>query len=682
MKSLEIFIGLFFVYLVLSTLVTSVSEIIAARFHFKARVLRQTVRRLFADNHDLEDAFFKHPEIQSLIDPKRGKRSKYFRWLKCNATKDTIAPSYLDSEIFTRVAFSVLAGEKPMANSISSFESFLSKWVDQSDLGNKSQRERFANTLGVHIRSAESSILENPQLSERQALKQEIERWYDTGMERSRGIYKRKIQHVVIYTSIAIAVLLNADTIRIVQALSNNEAVLASTVDAALIQISEQSSTSESDLPEKNFQTATRLLEDSAYKLENVGIPLGWDSYELEQLRQPSKPLWFALLGGVFYFFMKAVGLGATAIAASLGAPFWYDILNKLAKIRTSAVPSGTDPGTSASGADGKPSTRKALEGVNPQSSPKSLNRAFADQNESFSIDRAYWLGSCAKSAYLSFSGIEQLLPSWGFRNVTPFGDDQTNTTFGTQGFMATSNDCIVIAFRGTEPSELQDILTDADLRQTPWELTTGQASLSVHKGFLKAYQSVQMDIAELLEKAMQENPDKSIWLTGHSLGAALATLCAADLCARKVPISGLYTFGSPRVGNKGFIAYINQEFSEQIFRFVNEDDPVTEVPHEAFWDYTHIGQLRYLDRFNRIKADRSTWKRVLRKTAFWIDHSNPEASKDEAIASIKAEFKKRGGYHSMDVYIEKISNLSGHKSAMQLSDASRVLNFRRIAQS
>lgn len=666
MKSLEIFIGLFFVYLVLSTLVTSVSEIVAARFHFKAQVLRQTIRRLFAGNRDLEDVFFKHPEIQSLIDPKRAEKGKYFRWLKWSATKDSVAPSYLDSETFTRVAINILMGDLPKANSFGSFESTLSQWVQNSTLGAKPQREQFANTLGTHIRSAESSVIENPKLSETQALKQGICQWYDTAMERSRGIYKRKIQKVVIYTSIVVTAFLNADTIRIVQALSNNEAVLANTVDAALIQTNGPSSTSEPNLSDKNFQTATKLLEDSAYKLENVGIPLGWDSYELEQLQQPSKSVWFAIWGGMIYFFMKAVGLGATAIAASLGAPFWYDILNKLARIRTSAAPVRTDSDTAASGDPA--STQKALERTSPQPPPKSLNQAFADQDESFSLDRAYWLGTCAKSAYLPFRNIKRSLPTLGFRTVTPFGDDEANTTFGTQGFLATSNDCIVIAFRGTEPSELQDILTDVDLRQTPWEVVAGQPPLSVHKGFLKAYESVQTGIAELLDAAMRENPDRSIWLTGHSLGAALATLCTADLCARKIPVSGLYTFGSPRVGDKAFIAYINEEFSEQIFRFVNEDDPVAEVPHEAFWNYSHIGQLRYLDRFNRIETDRSTWKRVIRKTAFWIDLSNPENSKDEAMEAIKTEFKKRGGYHSMDVYIEKISGHTGHKPVELLS--------------
>ncbi|MCX5893209.1 MAG: lipase family protein, partial [Deltaproteobacteria bacterium] len=90
-----------------------------------------------------------------------------------------------------------------------------------------------------------------------------------------------------------------------------------------------------------------------------------------------------------------------------------------------------------------------------------------------------------------------------------------------------------------------------------------------MHRGFQAALDEVWERLHDYLEG--KENARRTVWFTGHSLGAALATLAAS----RYGKVRGLYTFGSPRVGDLDF----KQAFLVPTYRFVNHDDLVTRVP-------------------------------------------------------------------------------------------------------
>jgi triacylglycerol lipase len=115
-------------------------------------------------------------------------------------------------------------------------------------------------------------------------------------------------------------------------------------------------------------------------------------------------------------------------------------------------------------------------------------------------------------------------------RNFAFFGRDET------QAFVAGKDGMIIVAFRGTELKKLQDWLTDAD-----FELVDGPLG-KVPDGF---YRALRLVWCELLQ-AVHDFQDTllSLWLTGHRLGAALATLATAILQAEDKPVYGLYTFG------------------------------------------------------------------------------------------------------------------------------------------
>lgn len=144
----------------------------------------------------------------------------------------------------------------------------------------------------------------------------------------------------------------------------------------------------------------------------------------------------------------------------------------------------------------------------------------------------------------------------------------------GTQAMLAECgmpSPFTVLVFRGTEQN-IKDYLTDLEFG----ELSLAGNKKEVHAGFTEALDSVWREMAAVI--ATLNGP---IFYTGHSMGAALATLAAA----RHAP-SAVYTFGSPRVGNQAFIASLH---NVPIYRIVDDEDVVTTVPSEAL-GFRHAG--------------------------------------------------------------------------------------------
>lgn len=102
------------------------------------------------------------------------------------------------------------------------------------------------------------------------------------------------------------------------------------------------------------------------------------------------------------------------------------------------------------------------------------------------------------------------------------------------------------------------------------------------------------------------------LYITGHSLGAALATLMAARLAQDKVyGVHAVHTFGSPRVGDAEFARAYEAALGHCTFRVVNGEDLVTRVPPGAL-HYEHVGQVVYFDTDGRMHLDASFWDRFL----------------------------------------------------------------------
>ncbi|MBN2120276.1 MAG: lipase family protein [Candidatus Omnitrophica bacterium] len=205
-----------------------------------------------------------------------------------------------------------------------------------------------------------------------------------------------------------------------------------------------------------------------------------------------------------------------------------------------------------------------------------------------FSFKNALALAEASELAYESRSVYENILKEWGFSKVYPLERNET------QGFVAKRDDIILLVFRGTEQTKPEDILTDVLVSQENTKLGR------VHYGFLRALKFVWKDILKALREFQDNNQD--IWIAGHSLGGALATLAAAKLASENKckNIRGLYTYGKPRVGDEEFKINFEKLFKTGAYRITNFRDPVSIIPFSISrifkWNialqYHHSGQM------------------------------------------------------------------------------------------
>jgi len=182
-----------------------------------------------------------------------------------------------------------------------------------------------------------------------------------------------------------------------------------------------------------------------------------------------------------------------------------------------------------------------------------------------------------------------------------------------TQGFVAATPDAIVVAFRGSR--EPLDFLTDVKFRKVESELIGGR----VHRGFLRAFESVEVEVIHLVQ-SLRRRLDQPLFLTGHSLGAALATLAAPALARIHEALPFVYTFGSPRVGDGAFAEQFDELLGPRAFRFVNNEDPVPRLP--AFWhNYWHVGHEAFFTRGELIIDPSLGCKLVSDARGIWSDY-------------------------------------------------------------
>ena len=259
----------------------------------------------------------------------------------------------------------------------------------------------------------------------------------------------------------------------------------------------------------------------------------------------------------------------------------------------------------------------------------------------SFSAQKAYLFALASKLAYANPKTIDKELEAFGFLKSRVI----TNKETGTEGFVASTKEFIVICFRGTEPN-FKDWMTDFKFIHTDGPLGEG------HSGFIKAYRSIADDLSEAIEhcrfpsrkrvpngygemsELFSKRYPQSIWLTGHSLGGALASVAAAHRVENCLPVDGVYTFGSPRVFEWDTAIKYDLSAGERTFRFVNNVDIVTRLP-KRLMNYRHIGSLKYFDEHGILKDDPSWWSRFVDGVQGRFEdfmERGPAAIKDHAI--------------------------------------------------
>ena len=200
--------------------------------------------------------------------------------------------------------------------------------------------------------------------------------------------------------------------------------------------------------------------------------------------------------------------------------------------------------------------------------------------------------------AYQEPKEAQKLFKKAGFDQVVYYGND------GSNAYVIESKDDIIVVCRGTEVKEWNDIKADLNIDRVPSRTGIGM----VHRGF----RNYTDKIWEPIKSHLNQTKNKTLWMTGHSLGAAMATLmarrCVLDV-QMKVPV--LFTYGSPRVGNRLYIDEFNSQLTHH--RWVNDGDIVTKVPFSPW--YYHCGIMHHISSDGKVivNYDRKiSWTRVL----------------------------------------------------------------------
>ena len=339
---LDIIIGLVFIYLLYSLFATILQEIIATQLSMRAKVLEKALIRMLEDGksttaHALTDrikgwyqiifrrnvasddmkvvkTFYNHPLIKYL-----GEDNWYNK------------PAYINSSNFSKVIVDMFRGNDMLGTPEKFGAAVVSGRI--TDIV-KNEHVHLNEETRAYLRSL--WIDANGDIEKFRA---KVERWFDDTMERATGWYKKYIQLILFFIGMGIAMTFNVDTIQIARHLSRDPKLREQVVQSAsnymqksadynrrLRQDAKEGDTSAKEdtaLKRKTTELldqANKLLDEDI-KSTNKQLAIGWENSKT--IYPTSASCWMRLLGWII-----------TAFAISLGAPFWFDMLNKLMKVR------------------------------------------------------------------------------------------------------------------------------------------------------------------------------------------------------------------------------------------------------------------------------------------------------------------------------------------------------------
>jgi hypothetical protein len=234
-----------------------------------------------------------------------------------------------------------------------------------------------------------------------------------------------------------------------------------------------------------------------------------------------------------------------------------------------------------------------------------------ADLSARFSRSSAVFCAELSQAAY--FPQTDSSVAKFGMPCIKFLKDTVTNT----RGFILADTGAIVVCMKGT--NDLRSALVDAAFFQAGYFYKGALCKFfefllffldkeKIHAGFMGTYATVRHDVVSTVSDLLKAKK-REVFVTGHSLGAALATLAAYDIASTCRVDACLYTFGSPRVGNPLFAKNFNTKV-KNAYRVKNFDDVVGCVPLEKLelkgkkLEYRHAGALEQLDTNGQIVPD------------------------------------------------------------------------------
>ncbi len=336
---LDVAIGLILLFLILSLVCSSIKEALETVFKYRARDLERGIREMFGDvkRQNLVPQFYNHPLINGLF------KDQYNRNSAGNL------PSYIPSGAFAVTLIDLVMSGKAQAA------------LEATDAsGNAATIREIAAATQPAFTDLREAVINLPQASNlRGALlplidaagndaiqaRKNIENWFNSSMDRVSGWYKRRTQIIIAAVGFGIAALMNVDAIAIARYLNTNQTA-RSVLVARVAQLNGTPPNASPGFPGAPISPQPSDLTDPLGFLERQGgLPLGWllgpqpgqtrSDFERDWRRAPMSP------GG---WLLKIAGILFTGFAVTLGAPFWFDVLNKIMVIRSTVKPDEKSP--------------------------------------------------------------------------------------------------------------------------------------------------------------------------------------------------------------------------------------------------------------------------------------------------------------------------------------------------
>ncbi|MDD9802500.1 MAG: lipase family protein [Deltaproteobacteria bacterium] len=189
-----------------------------------------------------------------------------------------------------------------------------------------------------------------------------------------------------------------------------------------------------------------------------------------------------------------------------------------------------------------------------------------------------------------------------GFQKIHPYDNKSS------QAMLVEHDQFLCMAFRGTD--EIRDWFDNLDIQKR--EELFGV----FHEGFWEATQDIwpqiNRDYQHICKRdRSQKNVQRPLFLTGHSLGGAMATIAAARMVYEDLPFTSVYTFGQPRAMDRETGRKFNIECKDRFHRFCNDKDVVTRIP-ARIGGFTHVGQVVYIDNDMILHPEIGRWQQFV----------------------------------------------------------------------
>ena len=293
---LEVAIGMVFMYLLLSLICSALGEWVASLVSLRAKNLKNGIQHILNDSQGIGlcKELYEHPFIRNLFDP--GKR--VIRFLLPKKEKE---PAYIHPKIFAAALLDTIV-PYDSTNSPKSFDSV-------RDSLTKIQNSEIKKTLLVLFDQAKGDL---------HTAQENVEHWFNESMEQVSVWYKKQSQLIIFLLALVVSFLANADTLMIADRLLHD-----ATLRAYIVAAAEDTASNNPKLPTDTIEKKIKFINS---ELDKLNLPIGWVSRDGDAQGIPSD---------FWGWIIKFVGIALTTVAVSLGAPFWFDLLNKLVNLRS-----------------------------------------------------------------------------------------------------------------------------------------------------------------------------------------------------------------------------------------------------------------------------------------------------------------------------------------------------------